>query len=615
MRRHAIPNRLGSIFAGLVLITGVAACGFGPSKADVRDMIAPSVVRVSGSLWSAGSGFLVEGNYVVTAAHVVWPSTTTTIELSDGTEHTDVSVVAYDLVADLAILGPVDASVPVLEFAEGDAELRGTATYASGYAWDSEELAVNKGDFLTMDEWGYASIANVSSTAEANAGMSGGPITNGSGEVLGVLFAGNDEGSVGISSRTVKRRLQRIALGREVSDLGPRLPPDVSKGGHEHEFTLNGPWDLETFVFDESTGVPITIEFETYDDVEYAIVDPYGYSFFDFYYGTTFRPARKGLAPIEGWDDPGFLVIRQQFDREQKVKIRSSVPLVRHIDPDDGRELKLGKMVAGVFDTPVDIDSYTLSMYRDQEITVRFHFPLGGTITIDHPGALRGGTTVEPEGEAATVEFGYRAPSDGEYTITVRAPRLQSAGGYTLRVTIGSLFDPVVIVGEQKPEGTFASPVGEMLRFKFDHSVPSVRIDYPANITGSGEQVLGADLFEQGRRGETLALEQFDLGFYDEPLSIEQYVRRSVLANGLPIRGEKVTARRDITTVLGVPVLIEEFEADDGKTKGVRLVYIHEGETGFMAIFYAPTEVFEEWSPVVDHCISTFSIGGIAVVR
>ena len=45
-------------------------------------------------------------------------------------------------------------------------------------------------------------------------------------------------------------------------------------------------------------------------------------------------------------------------------------------------------------------------------------------------------------------------------------------------------------------------------------------------------EVLGAALFEQGRRGETLALEQFDLGFYDEALSIDQYVRRSVLANG-----------------------------------------------------------------------------------
>ena len=254
-------------------------------------------------------------------------------------------------------------------------------------------------------------------------------------------------------------------------------------------------------------------------------------------------------------------------------------------------------------------------MYRDQEISVRFHHLFGGTVTIDHPGALRGGATVEAEAGEATIDFGYRAPTDGEYTITVRPSPLQSAGGYTLRASIGSLFDPVPILEEHKPDGELESPVGEMLRFEFDHPVPSVQIDYPANITGSGEQVLGADLSEQGRRGETLALEQFDLTFYDEPLSIDQYIRRSVLANGLPIRGEKVTGRREFETASGAPVVVEDFEADDGRTKGARLAYIHDGETGFLAIFYAPAEVFEEWRPVVDYCISTFSVAGVAIVQ
>lgn len=615
MKTQVAGFHLTAVYAGLVLLVGVLACGSDPSEADVREMVSPSVVKVSGSLWNEGSGFLVEGYYVVTAAHVVWPSTEASIEFSDGTEHTAAPVIAFDHVADLAFLGPIEASIPFLKLADREGERKGTATYVSGYTWESEELVVNKGDSPTFIEWGYAAISNVISNADAQAGMSGGPMTNEHGEVIGVLFAGSDEKSVGTSSSTVKNRLQKIELGREVSVLGSRLPPDVGEGVYEHEFTLNGPWDLETFVFDESSGVPITIEFEAYGDVEYAVVDPFGFSLFDAYYGTTFRPARKGLAPIEGWDEPGFLVIRQRFDREQKVKIRSSVPLARHVDPDDGTELKLGKMVAGVFDTMVDVDSYTISMYRDQEIGVRFHHLFGGTVTIDHPGALRGGATVTAEGGEATVDFGYRAPSDGEYTITVRPVPLQSAGGYTLQTSIGSYFNPVPILEEQKPDSEIKSPVGEMLRFTFDHPVPSVQIDYPANITGSDEQVLGADLFEQGRRGETLALEQFDLTFYDEPLSITQYIRRSVLANGLPLRGEKVTARREDETASGTPVVVEDFEADDGRTKGVRLAYIHEGETGFMAIFYAPAEVFDEWRPVVDYCISTFSVAGVSIAQ
>ena len=130
---------------------------------------------------------------------------------------------------------------------------------------------------------------------------------------------------------------------------------------------------------------------------------------------------------------------------------------MRHVDPDDGRELKIGVMVAGVFDTPVDVDSYTISMYREQENSIRFHYPIGGTVTIDHPDALRGGITVEPEGEKSTIEVGYRAPSDGEYTITVRPILLQSAGGYILDVSVGSFYDPKPLVEEQRPDGGLGS--------------------------------------------------------------------------------------------------------------------------------------------------------------
>ena len=61
--------------------------------------------------------------------------------------------------------------------------------------------------------------------------------------------------------------------------------------------------------------------------------------------------------------------------------------------------------------------------------------------------------------------------------------------------------------------------------------------------------------------------------------------------------------------------MIEDFEVDDGGMKGVRLAYIHEGETGFMAIFYAPGEVSTSGRPVVDYCIGTFSIGSFSIAE
>ena len=615
MRERVIPNRLATICAGLALLASVVACGSGFSEADLRSKIAPSVVKVRSEFRGGGSGFLVEDNYVVTAAHVVWPSTTATIEFSDGREHADISVVSYDLLADLAFLGPIETTVPHLEFADVESEREGNTTLNAGYSRDLEELIVRRGEFLAHELLGVADVAYVSSTAQSWWGMSGGPATNGTGKVIGVLFGGRDFGSISTSSHTVSDRLQKMALGLEISELGSRIPSDTGEGSNEQEFVLNGPRDTQTFVFRASSEPLVDIKIEAGEDVEYAVVNVFGGTLYGPYTGRHFRTARQRMSPIYGWDSPSFLVVRQRLDREQTIRVKSTVPLALHADPDDGRELKNGVTIAGVFDTPVDIDRYTISMNRDEQIGVQFRYPYGGTVTIDHAEAPRGGLTIHSEVGTDTLQFDYQAPNSGEFTIAVSPTDLQRPWAYTLLASASLSIGSKPLNPPEKPRIILTSPVGDMLRYTFAHPIPSVQINYPVNITGSGEQVLGAALFEQGRRGETLALEQFDLGFYNEKVSIDQYVSRSVLVNGLPLWSEKVTARREVKTATGAPVVIEDFEADDGKTKGVRLAYIHEGATGFMAIFYAPAEIFDEWRPVVDYCISTFSVGGEAIVR
>ena len=615
MSARLTSNHPAAICGSLVLLLGIVACGSEFSEADVRAKIAPSVVEVRDEFGGWGSGFLVEGNYVVTAAHVVWPSANATIVFDDGTEHTDIPVVSYDLLADIAFVGPIDTSAPHLEFADVESEREGNTAFNAGYSRDAEELIIKRGEFLAHESLGVDDVFQVSSTAQSWWGMSGGPATNGKGKVIGVLFGGRDFGSKSTSAHTVRDRLQKIAQGIKASNLDSRLPFDKEEGSNEHEFVLEGPWDTKTFIFRASAEPLVNIKVEAGDDVEYAIVNVFGGTLYGSLTDRPFRPARLRMHSIYGWDRPSFLVVRQRFDRKQTIQVKSTVPLAPHEDPDDGRNLNLGVTVSGVFDTPVDVDRYTISVHRNQRIGIQFRYPYGGTVTIDHAEAPSGGLTIHSEVGKDTLQFDYQAPDSGEFTIVVRPANLHTPTAYTLLASTSLSTDPKTLVKEHRPDGTLSSSVGEMLRFTFNHPIPSVQIDYPLNIVGSGEQVPGAALFEQGRRGETLALEQFNLGFYDEPLSIDQYVRRSLLANGLPLRGEKVTARREVETAAGAPAVIEDFEADDGKTKGVRLGYIHEGETGFMAIFYAPAEVFEEWIPVVDYCISTFSVGGIAVVQ
>ena len=586
----------------------------------VLEKLRPSMVRIRIDDWDRASGFVVDGGYVVTAAHVAWSSTVVDVVFENGTEHTNVPVVSYDYLADLAFLGPIDTSAPHVELANVDDESEGSPVFNIGYPEDDSELSAMAGEVAYVWDWTDADVQHVVLTAGGISGMSGGPITNRDGEVLGVLIDGGDSGSIGASSNIVRNRLVEIARGEMASATGLRLLPD-DIGTQEHEFVLRGRWDTETFIFRGDGETPVSIDFDSYEDVEYGLFNEFGSSNFRIWHGGTlvipeFQSTRHSTGtdqiyypfyPYGTW----FVVLRQQFDIEREGVIKSSVPLVRYRDPDDGRELQIGDTVAGVF-TPGDVDRYTIRLGKGQRVGIRFQSNSWIRVTIDYPDAPPY-ETASLEGSFQEIE--YEAPVDTKYTIVVQSSGWQ--GGYTLSVSESQNLTPAVHL--DRPDDVIKGPVGDMRRHKFEHSVPTVQVDYPANITGGDHSVvLGSVLFEQGRRGETVTLEDADLSYLgqsaEEEITFGEYLERSVLLKNLALRGEVVTDRREVETPSGSPILIEEFDAD-GDFRGVRLVYIHEGKTGFMAVYYAPSEVFEEWRPVVNYSIGTFSIGAFSVAE
>ena len=591
------------LLAAFLLSLSVACGGEELSDADVLEKVVPSMAEIKYRNWTFGSGFLVEGGYIVTAAHVVWPLTEVDVVFSDGTEHPNVPVVTYDQFADLAFLGPIDTTAPSVDLADTEDQLVGSTVINLGYA--RGEPTITQGKLEGIDSWPEAEVTWIEATAEGIGGMSGGPATNRKGEVISFHIRGNENGSMSISSDTIVDRLDKIARGEEASVLGSRMMLSTEEAKHEHEFVLEDRWDTAVFWGRASAS---SIEFDAHWDVEYGLFASKG----DPYFRPAFRSTKNGVndvcCTIRAW----FVVVKPEFDIERNGVIKSSVPLVRYHDPDDGRQLQVGDTVAGALDAPGDIDRYTIQLSRRQGVAVQVNALDPTTVTIDHPGAAPYEIV---SGQLYFSEIDYRPPRDANYTIAVQQSGETFSGpvGYLLTVSLRP-----TITRLDGPANTIDSPVGEVLRHNFDHPVPTIQIDYPANITGGDRQVIAAELFEQDRRGRTVTLERRDLDQYreqsDEVLTVDDYMERSVLSSSFPYKGEKVvTARRKIETPSGKPVLIEEFEADNGGMKGVRLTYIHEGETGFMAIFYAPGQVFDEWRPVVDYCIGTFSIGDFSV--
>ena len=596
-----------------LILTLCAACGgelsneeVPLSKEDVLNKLAPSMVTVQFRRIDGGSGFLVKGNYIVTAAHVVWGFPEIDVLLHDGTLQEDVPVVAYDYFSDLAFLGPIDTSAPPLQFAEIDALTTDDRAFIIGDPRGPGGDKVSEGNFHTTWDWPEANATLLSVSAEAKRGMSGGPITNEEGEVMGVLaFRRGEELTWGPSSDTVKDRLEKLGRGEDITILGNRELPDAREGSREFEFVLRDRWDTATFV---SVGSTHSLEFDSYRDVEYGFFDIHGNGVFS----PSFRSTQDRLTDQCCLTGPGFVEVRQPFDIERHVTLRSEAPLIRRDDPDDGRPLHVGKTIMGAIDTPGDIDRYTVQLFGGESIALKVSGLNSLLVTIDHPHAPPYDTASQ---ELYFEEIKYRAPVDATYTVTLQksTDASRSPLGYTL-TALQSFWYPK----RRDDSAVLDSPVGDMLRHKFDHPDPTIQIDYPANITGGDRGVIAAELFEQDRWGRTVTLEKRDLSHHreqpDEELSVADYMERSVLSGTFPYKTEKtVTARREIETPSGEPVLIEDFEVDDGGMKGVRLAYIHEGETGYMAIFYAPSQVFDEWRPVVDYCIGTFSIGDFSV--
>ena len=579
-----------------------AACGGELSEEGVLKKLTPSMVTIQFRGAEGGSGFLVDGNYIVTAAHVVWGLPGIDVLYDDGTLHENVPIAGYDYFTNLAFLGPVDISAPTLEFAEFDSLTLEDTAFIVGDPIGPGGISVSEGNFYSTWDWPEANATIVYASAESKSGMSGGPITNGSGEVIGVLVHSHGGGfTSGPSSDTVKDRLEKLTRGEDITILGNRELPDAREGSREFEIVLRDRWDTAAFV---SVGSNHALEFDSYRDVEYGFFDIDGNGVFS----PSFRSTQDRLTEKCCLTGPGFVEVRQPFDIERHVTLRSEAPLIRRDDPDDGRQLQIGDTIVGAIDTPADIDRYTIQLSRYKGIAVQVNARKSTTVTIDYPDAAPYEIV---SGQLYLSEIEYRPPRDAEYTIAVQqgTETLSAPVGYILTVS-----PRLIITRLDGPANTLDSPVGDMLRHNFNQGSPTIQIDYPANITGGDRDVIAAELFEQDRRGRTVTLEKRDLSHHrqepNEELSVSDYMERSVLSGSFPYKTEKtVTARREIETPSGAPILIEDFEVDNGGMKGVRLAYIHEGETGFMAIFYAPGEVFDEWRPVVDYCIGTFSVG------
>jgi serine protease Do len=198
------------------------ASGVRPAVAQIRvtrfeDDKEPSD---SGRVQSRGSGFIIDrAGYVLTDQHVIEKATEIEVRLAGG-ERLPARVIAADAHVDVAILKiAVDHPLPVVFLGNSDNNSVGDLAIVFGYPF-GRESSMNLG-IISRPGRSFADSAGyefIQTDAGAYAGVSGGPLLNSKGHVIGMITMASERGNMGfaIPVNTIKRVIPRLMNGERI---------------------------------------------------------------------------------------------------------------------------------------------------------------------------------------------------------------------------------------------------------------------------------------------------------------------------------------------------------------------------------------------------------------
>jgi len=138
---------------------------------------------------ASGSGFIVSADgRIVTNYHVIDGAESGKVVLNDGTTFTDIKILGWDKVGDLAIIKVPGTGLPVVTMGNSDAAQIGESVVAIGSPLGLQNT-VSTGIISARRE-GY-----LQTTAPISHGSSGGALFNMMGDVIGITSAGMEEGA------------------------------------------------------------------------------------------------------------------------------------------------------------------------------------------------------------------------------------------------------------------------------------------------------------------------------------------------------------------------------------------------------------------------------------
>lgn len=210
------------------------------SAREIFAQVSPAIAFIETPV-SSGSGVLFQQRdalYILTNSHVVWPYDEARVYFPNGEDLVAVPLLDWDLLADIAILGPVDVNIEPIDISEHVLPETGDPVYQIGYPGESDyypDPALTHGIVSKLRTWETVGLTYIQADAVIVGGQSGGAMLGEDGAFLGLttfLYGDTSAFSLALSVVDIRRRVARIFRGFDVDQLGERgrLMDDVDDG-------------------------------------------------------------------------------------------------------------------------------------------------------------------------------------------------------------------------------------------------------------------------------------------------------------------------------------------------------------------------------------------------
>ncbi len=385
----------------------------------------------------------MDGGYLVTNSHILWPNDSVRATFPDGTVIRSVPLVGWDLLTDLAVLGPVNVSAQPLRLAESVTPTIGSEILTIGYPGspgDPPQPTLSRGIVSRFREWNATGLTYIQTDANIEGGQSGGVLLSDTGDVLGITGYSVGEANYGLSvaSSDLAPRIRSLISGNDPSGIGARLIP-AAGGGLRHRDALETYWATSAFLVQQPVGTEVNITVNGERDLLFGVYDSLGYE--ALYVDDNETGVETGTVTIE-FTEPYFLVISQWDEEVANFTVDASHEITPIPDPDDDRQIQVGQSVRGNIDYPNDIDTYKVRLNANQKVEFSVtSFLIDTYLAVDFPGALTDQVIIDDDSGGGL--FGvdskivYQAPHTGTYLIVV-SDTYSEVGAYVLEVSNAS---------------------------------------------------------------------------------------------------------------------------------------------------------------------------------